>query len=1123
MFNLYYGNDSARLADKFGERLTSHARDNPLTPALVLVPQAGLRRWLQVHLAERQGVVANLDFRAPAQFAWDLLRAARPELLDRSPFEPDLLRWHLYALLGEPLDDAALEPLRDYLQQDDDPLRRYALAGVLARVFERLQGYRRERLMKWEQGADRNDWQAELWRRLLRRLGGDYRAARLDAWLRDYAGDHAPPDLPTRISAFACANISPDVLRVLGVCARHSQVDFYWPTPCREYWGDVPRSRRLFRVQRSQGAEDNPLLASLGGAGAAFAELLFSYEDMQPDLEEDLSEPPARGTLLGNLRADILERASPGAHLRASRLDDSLQFHVCHSPLREVQTLHDRLLAMFARDPTLTPRDIAVMMPYVAGYRPCIEAVFGGLPDNDRRYIPYGVGDIDAAVAHPAAQLFLTLLDAPTSRWTSSELLDVLAMPGVMRRFDLNADALAQLSNMVRESGVRWGEDERARAGLGDYREFSFAFGLDRMLAGFAMGDGEAMLGDIAPLRDVEGAAFARLEPLLALLAIWQRLRGLSARSLSAAQWQSRLNALGDAIYAPNGADAAETRSLERVRAALAQLVVDTRAAQVSQSLPWHDVRAFLREHLSQADPRQRLFAGGVTFCGMVPLRVVPFRVICLLGMDEAAFPRRENAVLDPLLADRRLDKSERGDRDVRADDRLLFLQLIAAARDTLYISWVGRDPHSNEPRPPSTVVAELMDDVARNYLLEPDRLDSSEPLEHYSAPATDSPRGESESEFTIVQPLHPFDARLFNPARSDLQSFRGEWLAAAQPVDALAETAPFAHGDLHLRDATDDADPANARDIRLEDLRQFFRNPACGFLETALDMRLPRELDDDPDLEPLAPKDGLTRWRLTTALLTHNGDARDAVAAMRARGELPPGAFGEEAVHSAAVRAGALRESVRAFTAGAAPALETTLAIELDDGTTLSGSLSNRYPAGLLRVRPGIVDGRHVLYAWLDTLFAIANGYAGRTVLTALTKENEAIAFELPQPAPREARNALQELVALYRAGLRAPLPFFPRLSWQHALQGAKPSRNAPSRSPDDKTFDLSVFRKAAARPDDDYNADTDELREPAAAIVWRGRDLSGRTDAALAQYLHRAASTVFDQPARAWAGQFK
>src|SRR6185312_16227635 len=214
-----------------------------------------------------------------------------------------------------------------------------------------------------------------------------------------------------------------------------------------------------------------------------------------------------------------------------------------------------------------------------------------------------------------------------------------------------------------------------------------------------------------------EGRAFARMDALLAVLAAFRRLREVSTREMSAVEWQRTLNALFDGLYAGDGSDIAEARALERVRGALEDLVEHTQAAQLDQPLAWHDLRAFLREHLGDADPRQQLFSGGITFCGMVPLRVVPFRVICLLGMDEAAFPRRDPGGLDPLTADRRAGHPQRGDRSVRQDDRLLFLQLIAAARDTLYISWIGRDAHSNETLAPSVVVAELMDMLREGYL----------------------------------------------------------------------------------------------------------------------------------------------------------------------------------------------------------------------------------------------------------------------------------------------------------------------------------------------------------------------------------------------------------------------
>lgn len=1105
MFRLHTSNDAARLADALGERLHA-SRRHPLVPARVLVPHAGLKRWLQVHLAERLGVIANVEFTPPAQFAWELLRAARSDLPRHSPFEIEMLRWHLYGLLGEPLDGAALAPLREYLQSNGDPLRRYALSFELARIYERMQGYRRDTLLAWECSDASDDWQGELWRRLLPRMGGVSRAARVDEWLRAFDPEHppgsfnekpAPPGLPGAFACFACANVSPDVLRMLAVAGRHCEVDFYLPLPSRGYLGDTPRSRSEVRARLLEKDSGNPLITSLGGAAAEFIELLYGYEHVQVDEESELFDRHiARITLLGRVRDDILDHRAARGDERMAMPDDSIQFHACHTTLREVQTLHDRLLAMFATDPSLKPRDIAVMMPDVAAYRPAIEAVFGGLPEHDPRFIPYNLGDVTASAAHPAVQLFLTLLDAPTSRWECSEIVDVLAVPGVMRRLELDASQLEQLSQQLRESGVRWGEDEHARAQTGGYREFSFAFGLDRMLAGFACADlDDALVAGVAPLTGVEGAAFAHMDALLAVLEAWRMLRELSSRAMEPADWQRRLNALFDGLYAGDPDDIAEMRALERVRGALAELVEHASAASV-QSLPWHDSRAFLRERLDQPDQRQQLFAGGVTFCGMVPLRVVPFRVICLLGMGEAAFPRRDPSGLDPLGADRRAGRARRGDRSVRDDDRLLFLQLIAAAGDAFYVSWIGRDAHTNETLAPSVVVAELMDAVREGYLSQ-----------------DKGARHAQNALLPRVQPLYPFDALLFD-ARAPW-SFRKEWLAAAGAPETCGMNVVF------MPDAPlpqTEALPPTA--LALEALRHFLLDPARGFLEQGLGLVLPRDPGDHDD-EPLSPTDGLTRWSLTRALLDFGeGSAAGQRDLLRARGQLPPGALGDEALRDAHVQADALRTEVLTFTSGTAPLPTETLRVEWDDGVSLEGTPVDRYPAGILHVRPGEIDGRHVLRAWLDALLCAAAGVDVPVVLVGLD-EGDACSFAMPRLGRAEAREQLRALIELHHEGRRAPLPFFVRTSWLHALAHAKVERkgvDAPA------VIDITPFEKVAREAGSENSfGGPNEFESDAVRIAWRGRDLPGPPDGVLAHSLHRTALAVFAQPARTWAEPFK
>lgn len=1102
MFRLHTSNDAARLADDLGRQLAA-PRGNPLVPARVLVPQSGLKRWLQVHLAERHGVVANIAFTSPAEFAWELLRAAQPDLPQRSPFEVEVLRWHVYALLGERLDGTALAPLREYLGGDRDPLRRYALSFELARVHERMQGYRSERLLAWEHGADPGDWQAELWRRLLPRVGGVSRAARVQDWLRRFDPEHPrgefhakskPPGLPAAFACFACANVSPDVLRMLAVAGLHCEVDFFLPLPSPEYLGDTPVQRGRVREWLSDKRGGHPLIVSQGGALAEFVELLYGYEHVQPDAEvERFDEGIPRTTLLGRVRDDILHHATPGDGRREALPDASLQFHACHTPLREVQTLRDGLLAMFddpGFDPPLQPRDVAVMLPDVAAYAPAIEAVFGGADRRDPRWLPFNLGDAAAATLHPVAQLFLDLLDAPASRWEANELLDVLAVPGVMRRFDLDADAVARLSRRVDAAGVRWGEDEHARAGCGGYREFSWAFGIDRLLAGFAVGDDHEneLVGGTAPLAGIEGEAFAHLDAMLAVMETWRRLRGRARDAQTAAQWRDFLNETLDSLYQPDARDAVEMRALERIRDALAALARNCGAASPDLGLPWADVRAYLRDALAAADPSQYLFTGGITFCGMVPLRVVPFRVICLLGMDEAAFPRREANGLDPLLADRRAGKPETGDRNVRVDDRLLFLQLLGAAREVFYVSWLGRNAHTNEARPPSVVVSELIDALRHDYLLQP---------------ADDAARNARDALLPRVAPLHPFDATLFGAKGAPSQSFHGEWLPAARaPVHTSTGIAPFAAQPLP-------AAVAVATDIQLAMLKHFFDDPARGFLEDALQLRLPRDADEDADLEPLQPDHPLLRHDLATALLTHDAaEAAHAKDLLRAQGRLPPGELADAALVIAGERASLLREAIDSFTGGEARANDIAASVALDGDVQLSGAVTGIYPAGMVRWSPGGLSGKRVLRAWLDTLFvAIANG-TPQTCRFLWIKSGKLERRDIKVESADTARTHMARLVAAWCDGLRQPLPLFPDAS---AAAFKLDRQKGPLDRDDDRTEFMDALADIAAKADDDGDfSNASDFDKPSVRLAWRGVTISS-DDTALAARLHEAARSLF------------
>lgn len=1135
-FHLIYGNRLDRLAAHLGARLATPAVADSLASDVVLIPQPALRHWLQQALAERYGIAANLDLCTPSEFVWRLLRAARPELPDASPWDRERLRWQIHALLG---DNAATlpPPVRRHLQRaaTDDPggtgeraMANYALADALAAAYDRYQAYRPDWLRDWERNlpASRDDWQAQLWRSLRQRLRGyPHRAALLGDWLTRHdreAGGFAgiaPPGLPPRVAAFGTIHVSPDVLHMLAVVGQWIELDFYLPMPSAEYWGDVEPLRE--RVRRdgiaslsaalADAERDNPLLTAWGAGGREIVAQLFSYDVVLPQRETELFVAPGRDTLLHRLQQDVLDRAAPT--VSAFDPDDvSLQLHACHSKLREVEVLHDQLRALLDDprfDPPLQPRDIAVLAPDIADYLPLARAVFGGLAADDPRFIPFALADRPQSQSHPLVAMLLDVLALADAPLTASGFRDLLATPAIAHALQIDAAQRARIDGWFAAAGIRWGEDQaaRERAGAGRWREYSFDFGIERLLSGYAAGD-DAETSDagselIAPYSELEGADADTLDRALAF---YRRLRELCAwmrESHPASEWRTRLAAWLQASLAPVPQDEAETQARRLLLETLDDFASEA-AGTINASpapLPAVLVRRALRDALTLPSPHRPWLSGGVTFAGMVPLRTVPFRAICLLGLDADAYPRREPADDINRLVDAIQGRAPRypGDRSVRDDDRFLFLQLLCAAGDVFYLSYGGRDARDGSVREPSPVIAELLDTVERMH-------------------------GERVREHLCVQhPLQPFSPRAFGagddggvePRRF---SYRKEWaMPAAAAVQATE--SPFVAAPLAM--APDDPQLPD-RDA----LQSFFANPAKAWLQDRLGLRLVTREETLDDREPQG-RDALRRYAVISALTANDAqrsddqvDDDDVVRRLRARAELPPGRDGEALIEDTRPLARGLLAEARAVLTATTPreVVEATapVAFRFDD---VHRDAEGRPLRLILEV--GKLEGKRRLRAGLDhLLLASVHGEAARTVLvgegeakSGRKKTGDAADDVPPATIPvaiqtfagidrDTARTRLAVLLALWRRGQAEPLPFAPKAGWAYV------EKFHSKQSPDHAAAWMAA-QQAFTPGFGDYRG---ESADAWLALAFRPQGLFDAVDSARARDFGATARAIFD-----------
>jgi len=1010
-FTVHTSSSLTRLSAALAETLALNPAP-PLVRETVVVLSNGMGRWLSMELAAARGVCVGLDFRFPNDTLDICFRAAIPGIPEESPFALETMTWRIAALLPAHLDRPGFESIAAYLGGRGDDRRLLQLSRTLADTFDQYTIFRPQTILQWDKGGG-SDWQAVLWRALTAGCSGLHRAALLQRFRqRLSAGDMAPGTFPPRISLFGISFLPPFHLEFFSILSSYVEVDFYLLNPCGVYWGDLFSEKRKAALELKPDIPEealeyyetgNPLLSSLGTQGQEFFNMLLDLDTAWDNLD---SAPTTRdSSLLGTIQSDTLELSdrggkSPRAAVRGG--DRSLQIHSCHGPLREMEVLYDNLLRMFEESPDLEPRDIVVMTPDIATYAPYITATFG-TRCGGRPAIPFTIADQSAGVENPVISTFLHILDLPSGRFGINSMLEILECAQVMARFEIGSDERDRIREWLRDARVRWGLDGEHRSTLGfpDYADFSWQAGLDRLFLGYALApDADRLFSGTLPCDNIEGRQALALGKLAAFISAAAGLSALLSAKQTLSAWSESLAVIAARFLSPLDGNDTSSASLY---ASFQSLRDSQERSGFDDPVGLEALRDCLAALLEKSGESFGFLGGRVTFCAMLPMRSIPLRVVCLVGMNDGIFPRNPHTPAFSLMAGRR----RRGDRSIRDEDRYLFLEAIMSAGDRFYVSYTGQSERDNTGLPPSVVVSELIDYVRRGFVLE----------------------GTTQTAPAIV-------------TRHKLQSFSDEYFSdstdpqlfsySTENREALESRRSSGQSRRSFIGTPLTADPQLWQELDLLQLTRFLHNPARTFLALRMQIHPHDPADETEEREPFA-LDGLggysLKQELTTRLL-NNEDCGGLYASARARGALPPLAAGKIAFEAALTECSAFARQVSAHMGD--PLEPLPIAHNLQ-GTLLGGLLKDIRRGRLVRWRCAGMKGKDRLSLWCEHLILNTLKPAGYPRESLLVCPD----LTLTLPPLDNAAQLLADLLGLYRDGLCRPLHFFPQTSWLYRKEG--------------------------------------------------------------------------------------
>lgn len=1092
-FNVFQSNHLDVLATVLAEQLRLPIDNNPFKEEVILVQSPGMSEWLKINIAQKLGIAANLNFPLPSSFIWNLYKTLIPDVPESSVFNKDRLRWHINRVLVEHVDKPEFASIKEYLNvtdtekavgQDFVELKKFKLSEKIADAYDNYLMYRPEWLEHWETGANdlpNNDdighqqWQAILWRSLNARINdlgiNSHNRHTLHQTLLEKLSQPIPPEflnaMPSRLFIFGISSIPTHQLDVFEALSRHISVDVLWLNPCQYYWGDILSEKTKARISKQrlelmeQGeasyfVSGNPLLASWGKIGRDYLDAL-SERDVSFN---DLFYPRPEETLLSHVQQDIfdlkyrqsqepLDIKALNRHTgkRLLKEDGSIKIHNCHSRLRELEVLKDELLNAFEQDPELMPKDVLVMVPDINDYAPFIDSVFGKNLQAAETFMPYAISDRSGLQENPILNTFVSIIGLPIARFKSSDVMDWLTVPVIMRAFDIDMVELEEIKAWVNETHIKWSIDgkQKEKWNLPTDDINTWLFGLKRMMLGVSSGN-QSNWQNIPSFDAIEGLKANTLAKLVAYVSYLVNLKTVFEQKATASQWQQRLIQLIEDLFEGHSLTAKRSNGIQNNYQSADQDIQPYVLQQLRDSVKTLNeyqtnkdetnpinavvVQQVIGQTLNQTGVSQRFLAGRINFCTLMPMRSVPFKVINILGLNDGEFPRH----VEPLSFDLvNQNKPRKGDRSRKLDERYLFLEAVCSASDKLHLSYVGQSDKNNQAQAPSLLLAELLDYIGDSFVIDEKWLDDkSEDVIDDEDSLAQSAR--VKKKLVVKHKLQPFNEVYFaeeNPNGIN-RTFEKQWLEVANRLNYSDANSPTSNAKgtalkVNSNNATTTLEQAlESTSVDVQELISFAKNPVKYFYRQLLGINLQLDEQNHDDVEPFEHS-GLTKYQFVESLVKTQEETERAAMQWQSlhSGVFPSGRWGSSLFNQYQNQADSLVEKHQLLSEVALSSSDN-LSVYQSGEQVFKFSLSvpnkerERHAghelelSGQYKLHDGvlIINRLHkeIRYedeveGWIYHLIRTVNKQPGATVICSL-KPNNFVAFE-----PIEFSDALEQL----------------------------------------------------------------------------------------------------------------
>lgn len=697
MLYIYRGNIQETLLDELKslwlrkKSVDSFAFDEDV----FLVQNKGMQRWITYELAKKSGIASNLHFEFPMKLMWQLYKSVLQFLEhDVIVSKKEFVQFQLFDLLQT--EFANHKTIQGYLHTktvQNEQLKKWQLSATLASLFDEYELFRTSELdAKIDEETQQGDWQFQLFKQIKAQNKNRKFRHELQNELIQKLRTNSVSLLFKRLFIYGIPTLPESTIRALLLLSKHCEVHFFQLTPTpNENWPQLDEQfnqHELLEILSQEGREQ-----------ASWINRILNEEKLKYE-EKECFKPIKAENLLTALQKSLFEaKLTPQKNLADN--DNSVLFTSHYSAQREVETLRDYLITAFeTQKDDLKPGDILVMGSDINRYAPFVDYYFNETVQGGT--IPFTIADTKISSEDDALQSVIDLIALLKSPFKRSELLNWLSKEPVRIKAEFEASDLAKCKNWLEQLNIRWGLNSEQKDA--DWGDFSFNTGREKLFNTlFYFPSSTELKGNqLLPFSINTGEELRIWSSFESIMRKLEMYQNLIQTEKTVQEWVDLLTELvNDFIFVPD---------YSVVYKKLSDLNIISKEASPKTPISLDLFETFFTRYFDSQSVGSGFLQGKVTFSAMVPLRSIPFKYVCLLGLNDGQFPGKKiRSSFDWIAL-----KPKPGDRDRKTDDYYLLLESILSARKQLYLSYLGRSLKDDSQIPASPIVTSLMETLQK-------------------------------------------------------------------------------------------------------------------------------------------------------------------------------------------------------------------------------------------------------------------------------------------------------------------------------------------------------------------------------------------------------------------------